>query len=424
MKRFFKVVSLTAILTFVKMIFGIIISKVIAIHAGPSGMALFGQMQGFTTIMTNLGNSPCNSGVIKYTSEYEEKGIEFYSHWWKASLFWLVTIYLPLLILTALFSKEISSFLTKQNEYSWMVIISAIFIPLTSLGVLCTSIYNSLRDYKNLFLSGIISICISSLIIIYAIIHYKLLGAILAALLQPAIIGITIIFYSIKEKWFRFKYFFGPVNYSAKRDILKYVIMIAVSAIAGPLSIIMLRLFLVENVGWKIAGEWQSVWKISEVYLGVITLALSTYYLPVLAKTKSYEQLKFELAQTIKLVLPLVILSAAVVYVLRDFIILILFTSEFKGARELFLIQLIGDVIKILSYVYAYPMLAKGKIRFFIFTELLFGVTLVALAFSLIKFSGVHGANIAYALNYFLYFIFIICTFRRLYGNREESPVS
>ncbi|HFO6036814.1 TPA: hypothetical protein ACHKS2_004997, partial [Escherichia coli] len=79
MQRFFKVISYTAFLTFIKMLCGIFISKAIAIYAGPSGMALFGQMQGFTTMLTNLGNSPNNSGVIKYTAEFEHKGIDVYS---------------------------------------------------------------------------------------------------------------------------------------------------------------------------------------------------------------------------------------------------------------------------------------------------------------------------------------------------------
>ncbi len=35
------------------------------------------------------------------------------------------------------------------------------------------------------------------------------------------------------------------------------------------------------------AGQWQAVYKISEVYLGIITIALSTYFLPKLSTLKN-----------------------------------------------------------------------------------------------------------------------------------------
>ncbi|HFO7841507.1 TPA: O63 family O-antigen flippase, partial [Escherichia coli] len=168
----------------------------------------------------------------------------------------------------------------------------------------------SFRDYKNFFLSGMISTLITSVVIIYIILSYGLIGAMVAAVIQPALIGGGVFIFSLKEKWCRLKYFIGPITKGAKNDILKYVAMISVSAIVGPLSIIILRTFLIEQVGWEIAGEWQSVWKISEVYLGVITLTLSTYYLPVLAKTRDYQQLVLELRRTVKVIFPLIVLMA------------------------------------------------------------------------------------------------------------------
>ncbi|HFS2365734.1 TPA: O63 family O-antigen flippase, partial [Escherichia coli] len=192
------------------------------------------------------------------------------------------------------------------------------------------------------FLSGMISTLITSVVIIYIILSYGLIGAMVAAVIQPALIGGGVFIFSLKEKWCRLKYFIGPITKGAKNDILKYVAMISVSAIVGPLSIIILRTFLIEQVGWEIAGEWQSVWKISEVYLGVITLTLSTYYLPVLAKTRDYQQLVLELRRTVKVIFPLIVLMAIFIYILRDYIIYILFSKDFYNARELFLIQLLG----------------------------------------------------------------------------------
>lgn len=38
------------------------------------------------------------------------------------------------------------------------------------------------------------------------------------------------------------------------------------------------------------------------------------------------------------------------IYLFRDLVITVLFTEQFRSARELFLLQLVGDVIKLLGF--------------------------------------------------------------------------
>ncbi|EHA4924918.1 TPA: O-antigen flippase, partial [Escherichia coli] len=51
MKKFLQVTILSAIYTFIKMIAGFIIGKVVAIYTGPSGVAMLGQVQSLITIV-------------------------------------------------------------------------------------------------------------------------------------------------------------------------------------------------------------------------------------------------------------------------------------------------------------------------------------------------------------------------------------
>ena len=100
------------------------------------------------------------------------------------------------------------------------------------------------------------------------------------------------------------------------------------------------------------AGQWQAVWKISEVYLSVLTIALSTYYLPKLSSLSGAASILKEINSTALVVIPFAALLALAVYLFRDLAIFILFTDEFKLARDLFLVQLCGDVVKISSWLY------------------------------------------------------------------------
>jgi len=180
--------------------------------------------------------------------------------------------------------------------------------------------------------------------------------------------------------------------------------MAITSALTVPISLIFVRTILIEQVGWIAAGHWQAVWKISEVYLGVITIALGTYYLPRLSSLVGVDAIVNEIHKTALIVLPIVAILALGVYLLRDFAIWLLFTNEFYTARDLFAIQLCGDVIKIASWLYAYPMLSRGATKWFIGTEIIFSFSFVGLTYMFVSYAGVKGVTVAYLLNYLIYF--------------------
>jgi PST family polysaccharide transporter len=183
-----------------------------------------------------------------------------------------------------------------------------------------------------------------------------------------------------------------------------YVAMAVTSALCVPASMVLVRNILVAKVGWTDAGHWQAVYKISEVYLGVITMALSTYYLPRLSSLAGFDSIRQEIWAVTRVVMPVVCVMALGVYLLRDVAISLLFTEQFRAARDLFAVQLVGDVVKILSWLFAFPMLSRGAASWFIGTEILFAATLPAMAWLFVGNYGTQGANLAYLVNYLLYF--------------------
>ena len=59
---------LTAISTIITVISAFVINKVVAMYAGPTGLALIGQLKDF---VTNISNGAITQGIVKYTAEYE-----------------------------------------------------------------------------------------------------------------------------------------------------------------------------------------------------------------------------------------------------------------------------------------------------------------------------------------------------------------
>lgn len=407
MKKLLSVTFFTGLLTLVRMAAGFFIAKVVAVYTGPAGMGMLGQVQSMITAINGVVTSPVGNGVVRFTSQNYSDGYEACAPWWRAALKWSLCLFLLIFPISVVFSKTISTYLFSEPKYYWLVIVSCAALPFSVINTLTVSIINGQQLYKRYVAAGMLSVVISTCVMIFLITKWNLNGALLAAALNLSIAGLVMFVISIRQPWLKIKFFLGKTEKEHLKLISSYVLMSITSALAMPIALVFIRNIMVSQLGWELTGLWQAVWKISEVYLAVITLALSTYYLPKLSGLSSLSEIRKEIRTTALIIMPLVCLMALCIYLLRDVAITILFTEEFREARDIFAIQLIGDVLKILAWLYAFPMLAKGATKWFIFSEIFFSLTFVALSYYFITSYGIQGASIGFACNYFLYFLFV-----------------
>tara|TARA_R110002050_G_scaffold299462_1_gene465145 strand:+ start:5503 stop:6753 length:1251 start_codon:yes stop_codon:yes gene_type:complete len=413
MKRLLKVTAMTGLLTLLKMVMGFVIAKVVAVYTGPTGLAMLGQVQGVVAVLNGLINAPAANGVVRFTAEKQAEGYEACSPWWKASLQWILILAGITIPVALLLSNYLAILLFQDITLSWVITVTVCVLPLSAMGTLCNSVINGQENYRRYVGLGMLSAVISAALMLGMIFYANIKGALLAAALQSALIGLVMLCANLRQPWFKLRYWWGATSVTARKSIGNYTLMAITTALTAPVSLILVRNILVEQVGWESTGHWQAVWKISEVYLSVITLALGTYYLPKLASLIGVDSIVKEIHHTAKVIFPIVCIMALGVYLLRDVAIWLLFTEEFEAARDLFAIQLTGDVVKILAWLYAYPMLSRGATKWFISTEIIFSLNFVLLAYFLVELYGVSGANVAYLINYSIYFIFVFFNVRK-----------
>ena len=403
---------------------GFVIAKVVAVHTGPTGIAMLGQVQSLFTAMNGIVAAPAGSGVVRYTAENHSLGLEACAPWWRASLKWMLLLLAIVLPISCIFAKPLAQWALGSANYDWLVIVTAVALPLSAANSLIGSVINGQQHYRRFVGLGIVAVVIATALMLTLIIKVQLNGALLAAALFMSISGLVMLLGSIGQPWFKLKYWWGNVDKAHLKGVGGYVAMAMTSAACMPLALLMVRNILVDKVGWQQAGHWQAVYKISEVYLGVITIALSTYFLPKLATLNGTEDVLNEIQNTAKVVMPIVIVLAIAVYLLRDIAISLVFTDEFRPARNLFAVQLVGDVIKILAWLYAYPMLSHGATKWFVATEVFFSSSFILLAFLLVNKYGVSGANWAYVLNYAMYFIVLFLIIPQMLKSRNLNNVN
>lgn len=413
MKRLLKVTAMTGLLTLLRMAMGFVIAKVVAIYTGPTGMAMLGQVQSLVGSLNGIINAPVGSGIVRFTAEYKEQGFAACAAWWRAALQWVLIISGLAIPVGLLLAKPIAAWLFQDPKLAWVVMVTVCVLPSAAIGTLLNSVINGQQLYRRYIGLGMLSAVISGSVMLSMIALYNIQGALLAAAVQAALIGMVMLIANLRQPWFKLRYWWGVVDPKARKQIGSYMLMAITSALTVPLSLILVRNILIDQVGWNGAGQWQAVWKISEIYLSVITVALSTYYLPRLSSLTDVDTIISEIHKTAKLIVPIVACIALGIYLLRDVAISLLFTEAFRSARDLFAIQLTGDVIKITAWLYAYPMLSRGAAKWFICSEIIFSLTFVILTKVLVDRYNLTGANVAYAMNYCLYLVFVVCAVKR-----------
>lgn len=402
---------LTGVSTVIKVIAGFIINKVIAMYIGPSGLASVGHLQNFLSIVTTFSNGAIASGVIKYTAEYTD--IKQKQKIFSTSI--VISLFCSFIISLILFgfSRYFSELILKDTQYSSVFIVFGLTVFLFALNTILMSILNGQKEIKKYVLVNIYSSLFSLLFTSFLIMQLHLMGALYALVVNQSVIFFVTLGFVVKSSWFKWEYFKQGVDKESLIKLSKYSLMAITSALTVPVSHLLIRNYIGDSLGWDEAGYWQGIWYISTTYLMVVTTSLGVYYLPRLSEITDNKELKKEIISGYKIIMPIVIILALGIYVFRELAIYIAFTDDFLPMLVLFKWQLIGDVIKIASWLLGYLMLAKAMTRIFIYTEIMFSVLFVVLSMVFIKQCGLVGVTYAFSLNYFLYLIMMIFIFRK-----------
>ncbi|MDZ7898025.1 MAG: hypothetical protein U5N85_08360 [Arcicella sp.] len=134
--------------------------------------------------------------------------------------------------------------------------------------------------------------------------------------------------------------------------------------------------------------------------------------------------MKQEITATYKIIMPLMALVAFTIYVFRIFIIELLFSKAFIEIQYLFSWQLLGDIMKLASWIAAFVLIAKKQIKSYLFLELFSSVINIILCYYLVNVFSLKGASIAYFINYLIYFVTTgFVTIRFLQMNQKKLKI-
>ena len=409
--NFFKTSILSGINTLITLTLGLLTNKFIAIFIGSEGFAIIGQLKDFLKITLSLGQLGFDKGIVKYTSTYKNNSTKL-SKYLSTIFICQLIISSAIALLTIIFKEELLIYLTDlENFSSYLVLIAISIVPMV-LYTSAMSILNGLHEIKKFTLISIIANVIGAFIALTLIYEYRLKGVFINLAIIQFINFFVLVAFIIKKP-FQLDWFKEKFQKKEFKQLTQFSLMTITGTLTLSLTLIVLRRYITGHFGLEYTGYWEALWRLSTIFVSVLTSAFGFYLLPTFSKLYT-KYLRKEIFNIWKITIPISIVAGTTLIFLRNFFINLVYTEEFLIISGLLIFQVLGDIVKINSWILGNLILAKVHVKTFIGVQIGWSVIFFSLSYLLSQRVGFIGIAIAYFITYLLHFIFMNIYFHKL----------
>ncbi len=413
-----KMTSLNAAVIAVRLIVSLFIQRLLAEMVGEAGISKIGQLRNLTQILTSFSSVGIFNGIVKYVSEYKEDKEQLERLFSTAFLFTVIGVVSSGLFL--FFSAGwISDFLFGSSEFTYLIKLVAVTVPLIGIQRVFNGVVNGLSMYKKFAKIDLFAYLLSAILTVILLLNYNIDGALIAIAVTPVLqlTVLLLIFFRVLKEYVHFK----KISLKAPmgKSLLAFTLMSFVSTVLLNYVEIDIRTMIVNRITEEDAGIWTAMTFISKNYMVFSGAIFTLYVLPKFSSIHSRTGFTRELLNIYKTLLPIFGIGMIVVYLFRNLVIDIIY-PDFTAMAPLFKWQLMGDFVRLASLVLAHQFLAKKLVRNFIFTEILSLALFYGLARYFTNIHGVEGVVIAHFIRYLIYFLVVFLLVFRYF--RKQKP--
>lgn len=366
---FYKVLGFNSISIVLKIIMGLVSTKLSSIYLGLQGINTLENFRNFTSLSDSFSQFGLQNGIVKYSAT---------SHSIKQDQKVISTIFFLLLVTSFIFIfliilniNYVKFYIFGNQSFGFLVIAYALLSPFANLQFLLLNYLQGKQGHKFVILINSIGYVLNIILSFYLIINYHLIGAMIQLIVVPIILMIISLFIIHKKVVFFNLISIHYVNFSVIKGLLVFSLMNLVSGALTPLSFIFIRYLVQSNLSADEAGVWSSIVRISVFYMTFVSSICNLYFYPKLSKTEMFSEYKAIIAEYYRKFIPIVFLGLLLCFVLQKVVILLIYTEDFLILRDYFYLQLIADFVKSLSLIFGYLLIAKKKIWQFILFEII-----------------------------------------------------
>lgn len=143
-----------------------------------------------------------------------------------------------------------------------------------------------------------------------------------------------------------------------------------VTGLAGSAALLTVRGNILRGQGLAVAGQFDAAWGLSMSQVTLVLASLQTFYLPALAKLRRPEDRAAQIGLVLALAAPSAALVIAGIALFKPLALRLLYSAAFEPASQYLRWTLLGDYLKVTSWILSIPMLASAHMRVFLASDL------------------------------------------------------
>ena len=414
--------SLNAPVILTRLGISIFIQRFISAYFGEVGFHLIGQLRSLVQILTSVTSMGLFNGIVKYVAQ-DKEDLEQLRKLFSTTFVFFTTASLLCFLILFFGAGTISNYLFQSQEYVLLIRVVSFVAPFIGMYRIFNGVVNGLSKYKQFASIELISYLLGTIATAYFIFVKNFEGVLISIAIVPVIQFGVLFFIFFKE--LRRVIPFKKLSWSAPmaKPLLAFSLMSFSSMLVSVLEI-EIRNIIENAMSQKMSGIWTAMIFLSKNYMSFSVMLFSMYVLPKYATINGRKDFKKEVLNIYKTLLPIFGFGMMLVYLLRHFIMDLVFPGHDKEALEpLFKWQLLGDFVKLMASIVAYQFIAKKLVKTFIFTEIISMVLFFLFSYFLVGDYGVEGVTVAHLLRYLIYFVIVIFLVWR-YFNKQKNALN
>jgi PST family polysaccharide transporter len=402
MKRMLKVTSLMSSTTIINLLLNTIKIKFIAIFIGPAGMGIFSLLRSIYNVFLSLGSIVTGGSVVKSIVELRTagdiEGLKLLQH-----LLVLTSIILGSLsgLIVYCSSNFIALKIFNDISYSSNVRLMSFLLVFINLSLFWQSWLNGFREIKKIAKTRLLSNITITLVTVCIIYFLKHDGIIYAILILPL------------PAFFIARYLSKPLDkpktlllrksYNLISKILKLGFSLVLISLVFQGGIFLARSIITDYAGLVGTGIVFAAWSISMSYVEIFLNALGVDYYPELVEckdnnVKSNSLINSRLNFLLLIMFPLLLL----LFIFSPVLITVIYSSDFNQASSILKYQLIGDVFKVITWIFGYVLIVQGYILFALFQQVIWTATYILIIKLGFVYFNLEITGIAFILSYLI----------------------
>ncbi|MBE7417999.1 MAG: O-antigen translocase [Ideonella sp.] len=391
--------SLGAIRALVQLACSFISVKLTAVYLGPSGLALIAQFNNFMSLGQSVVGTGLDTASGRLTAEYSQDAERRKRLLGTIGRLGLM-LGLPTAAAIAIGSPWLAEWLLHDRAYAWVFVLGALSVLASILNSILLGALSARGGITRVVISNIIASILGVSIYAPASIRWGVTGG-LGASATVYIFSVLVTLVLIrKSPLVGLRDLAGSFDGVEARRIAGFYPMLIVHAVMTPLSLLLIRDHVANALSLEAAGLWQACWRLSETYLMIVTMSVTTQFMVRLGEaSRSPERLRAEMLKTLSHAVGATAALALAIYLLREQIVRFLFSHTFLPVADLMPTQLLGDLFKITGFICGFVLVATMRSHWYIATQIVVPMVFIVLASLLGARMGVPGVTLAYVVS-------------------------